>query len=233
MKEKVFYVVNLDKKRITFLLMFLAGLLSSFFFLGVSVGKGNAMVQMHKANLPAPTTAEPTQPNPNPNNPSDTTIAFHSTKENQGTYPFANKAPQSSEEPTKTEIPNELPTTKSFQENIEQVETYHESQPNPPKVITNKHTPKRETTIDSLQDQTGNFTIQIAAFSNKEDAEKLVRKILSDNPNLKVKPYIRQSGKYYTVRLGRSNNKIALKNLLDTIHLQPQLKKSAYIIKYS
>lgn len=39
MKEKIFYVINLDNKRILILSAFLIGLFFSFFFLGVSVGK--------------------------------------------------------------------------------------------------------------------------------------------------------------------------------------------------
>ncbi|BDA78469.1 cell division protein [Leptospira kobayashii] len=40
MKERVFYVINLDKQRIGVLSLFLFALFFSFFFLGVSVGKG-------------------------------------------------------------------------------------------------------------------------------------------------------------------------------------------------
>lgn len=42
MKEKVFYVINLDKQRIGVLSLFLFALFFSIFFLGVSVGKGKA-----------------------------------------------------------------------------------------------------------------------------------------------------------------------------------------------
>jgi cell division septation protein DedD len=40
MREKIFYVINLDKNRISLLSLLLLGLLFSFFFLGVSIGKG-------------------------------------------------------------------------------------------------------------------------------------------------------------------------------------------------
>ncbi|PKA24784.1 cell division protein, partial [Leptospira sp. mixed culture ATI2-C-A1] len=72
MKERVFYVINLDKQRIGVLSLFLFALFFSIFFLGVSVGRGKqeeaqslqkkteetqAKPELTESTIPAPVTA--------------------------------------------------------------------------------------------------------------------------------------------------------------------------------
>ncbi|MCW7462367.1 SPOR domain-containing protein [Leptospira limi] len=58
MKERVFYVINLDKQRIGVLSLFLFALFFSIFFLGVSVGKGKTE-ESHTSIKPSLTATNP------------------------------------------------------------------------------------------------------------------------------------------------------------------------------
>ena len=48
MKERVFYVLNLDNRRIFTLAIFLVAMLFSFFFLGLSIGKKQGIMEAYK-----------------------------------------------------------------------------------------------------------------------------------------------------------------------------------------
>ncbi len=218
MKERVFYIVNLDRKRISILLLFLFGLLFSFFVLGVSVGKGTAMARIQKANLNTVSSSQTPSVSksilPSPSTQADEKTATNEVESSDLT--LANKAPES--KVISLDAPPKL------EEDTKKTEELHESEE--PVKILRRHTPKK-TIVAS--DPGGMYTIQLAAFSTKQDAENLIRKILLNNPG--TKPFLKQSGKFYLVRIGASNDRNQLKKFLEGLKLDANIKKNAILVK--
>lgn len=217
MKEKVFYIVNLDKKRISILSLFLVGLLFSFFFLGVSIGKGNAMAKNRFESFPMEEKNEITQ-------------SQEDKSEEKEAVTFANKAPDEISGENAPPKESEIIDLEAPGENVSRQEALHQEKPAP---NLQKKTPKKVESKVVTGQSVGNYTIQLAAFTTLADAEFYIKKIIKDNPNLRSKPYSKKSGKFFLVRLGASNDQNELKNLLKNLKIDDKIKNQALIVKNS
>ena len=204
MKKKVFYIVNLDTKRILFLIIFLLATISSFFTLGLTLGK--------KSNLSLPKI--PQEPNievasdvldsdpketelePNPN-PAETQLPTENTEEKVEIVVLKENPPPEQETPENipTENTEEQKKTKEIEEIPEEIDNY--------------------------------YTIQLAAFKSKKSAEELKKSIERRN---KVKSYIVKNEKgYYLVRVGRERTKKRIERILRK--LKTKYKRNSIIKK--
>jgi cell division septation protein DedD len=228
MREKIFYIVNLDKKRISILSLFLLGLLFSFFFLGVSVGKGNAMAKSQEIEqVPGDKEAKP-----------EAAQNQVESSQNEETIQLANIAPADKESGTDTN-PTSQPEPKESEvinlttpeENIKRQEEIFSQKKAPP--MLKKHTPKKVSNSDTTSSKLGIYTVQLVAFTSKTDADFYVKKILKENPNLKNKPFITHRGRFFLVRIGSSSQKAELRSLLSKLNIDEKIRSQALIVKNS
>lgn len=246
MKEKIFYVINLDNKRILILSTFLIGLLFSFFLLGVSVGKKRAADsgvdsltlnenknQEIQSSIPF---AEPGQiptesnykvasaeiPQANTNLPSNTN--------SQDSVTFKNIPPA-------TEV-IDLKRTKVSSTNVEKeshssIETLSVKEPEESKtskkIKRNEEKQSKRVSIKSSSDEESDkFTLQVAAFKEKEKADELAKSI--SNTVKKIKANVKRSRNgYYTVRFGSDSSKKGAENLAK--FLPAKLRSGAIVVK--
>lgn len=269
MREKIFYVINLDKNRISLLSLLLLGLLFSFFFLGVSIGKGKNQLaknsisseikdlqansnntnnakqnpevvvnsenaidsnslesnassvanldSTNKANLEAPT--------------STTNITEQTTKKQNETIALANRPPvakvSNSETSTIVDLQSNSPVNNYPTENTDRQEKLYKSK-TIPKSVFNKKSPKKSVDSANL-----NYSIQLAAFTEKSKAEIFIKKIKAENPSLKERAFIKKANHHFLVRIGSNSNKDSLRHLLAKIKLDSNIRKNAILVKNS
>ncbi|EOQ90416.1 sporulation and cell division repeat protein [Leptospira yanagawae serovar Saopaulo str. Sao Paulo = ATCC 700523] len=262
MKERVFYVINLDKQRIGVLSLFLFALFFSIFFLGVSVGKGKSEETQNRVNptlaspetegrLPSPTadvatkTAEEV---PGQSNPSGSQVASSLV---QGTKP---KDSISSQEIPMADIGNhpyynETSTAKDEEEERKQQvvdltkskehrTTYVPKEEKLKNITKTQRQGKQKTTAPSISKSVHTtegkqFTIQLAAFTNRKSAETFLSQLQSDNPGkLGTKAFIMVKNGFFVVQLGKTKDKDSLQKLLSKTVMPKEIKAKAMIIQY-
>lgn len=265
MREKIFYVINLDKNRIGLLSLLLLGLLFSFFFLGVSVGRGNTKIaqgQITNDNK----LADATQENKNTEKSSEqnalsseegsTASNSENTSSNTNEKSESSLNPSSQEQsvqaPEEITLSNKAPNSANSQalgsqivdlqpnnskpivpsENTTRQEQLYKNETKPVTSYSKK-TPKKSTTVVSSPTQTGIYTVQVAAFTDKSVADNYAKKINAENPKLKVKAFVKKRGRNYLVRFGADNSKDQLRKLISLLKLDSNIKKAAIIVKNS
>ncbi|TGL99769.1 SPOR domain-containing protein [Leptospira jelokensis] len=263
MKERVFYVINLDKQRIGVLSLFLFALFFSIFFLGVSVGKGKTEDTQNRVNpnlasdqkesgIPseaANANLKTAEGNPSGTNPEGIQVASSLV---QGTKP---KEPIASQEIPMADIGNhpyynETSTAKDEEEerkqqivdltkSKEQRSTFVPKEEKLKNIArTGKTQGKQKTTVPSVsksvQTTEGKqFTIQLAAFTNRKSAETFLSQLQSDNQGkLKAKAFIMVKNGFFVVQLGKAKEKDSLQKLLTKTVMPKEIKAKAMIIPY-
>lgn len=267
MREKIFYVINLDKNRIGLLSLLLLGLLFSFFFLGVSVGRGNTKIaqgQIKNDNKLTDSTQEKkdTENSSEQNALSSEEGSTASNSENTSTIANATEKSESSLNPSSQEqsvqapeeitLSNKAPNSANSQalgsqivdlqsnnsklivpsENTTRQEQLYKNETKPVTSYSKK-TPKKSTTVVTSPSQTGIYTVQVAAFTDKSVADNYAKKINAENPKLKVKAFVKKRGRNYLVRFGADNSKDQLRKLISLLKLDSNIKKTAIIVKNS
>ncbi|EID99636.1 SPOR domain-containing protein [Leptospira licerasiae] len=195
MKEKVFYVINLDNKRISLLSLFLVGLLFSFFFLGVSVGRKRGQVQddlalnSNRESLSSSTVNQAMEE-------SSATSAVKKEEE----VKFRNLPPGAEVVDLRSEV------SPSKKEEPSKIDVEAPSSSHPEKKLVRKekeskksiHTSPRKTAVHKADND---FFVQVAAFKTKEKADEL-------KSSLGGKSYVKKTKNgYFTVRMGNFPSK--------------------------
>ncbi len=219
MKEKIFYVINLDNKRITLLSLFLLGLLFSFFFLGVSVGRKRGQVQDDLAlntsgeNLQSMSSSSVSQ------NMEESSRISENKREEE--VKFRNLPPGAEVVDLKSDI---SPTKKEEPSKID-VEAPSHSQTEKRLVRKDKESKKSVSVparkISKKADH--DFFVQVAAFKTKEKADEL-------KSSLGTKSYVKKTKNgYFTVRMGNFPSKDDAEKSMK--RLPANLKDSALVSK--
>ncbi|EMJ97247.1 SPOR domain-containing protein [Leptospira sp. WS58.C1] len=194
MKEKIFYVINLDNKRITLLSLFLVGLLFSFFFLGVSVGRKRGQVQDDLALNSNRDVQSLSSSTVNQAMDESSTVKREEEVKFRNLPPGAEVvdlrsevSPAKKEEPSKIEV--EAPSSSHPEKRL--VRKEKESK----KLI---HTSPRKAAVHKSDND---FFVQVAAFKTKEKADEL-------RSSLGGKSYVKKTKNgYFTVRMGNFPSK--------------------------
>ncbi|AVV50195.1 SPOR domain-containing protein [Leptospira santarosai] len=233
MKEKIFYVINLDNKRILILSAFLIGLFFSFFFLGVSVGKKRegisdegSLTLNETKNLKIQDSipfADPGRISSEGNNASaeipEANVNSPSNTNSQESVAFKNIPPA-------TEVVEfKKPEAVSTHVEKENIETPKE--PNDSKK-TKRNEEKKSKQVFSKVASSGGFSLQIAAFREKEKADELKKSISGKEKNTKAIVKKSRNG-YYTVRFGSASSKKEAENL--TKLLPVKLRSGVIVVK--
>ncbi|WP_078131910.1 SPOR domain-containing protein [Leptospira alexanderi] len=241
MKEKIFYVINLDNKRILILSTFLIGLLFSFFFLGVSVGKKRAdgsneesltlnefKNQKIQDSIPF---SEPGQipsegnnavasaeiPEANVNSPSNTN--------SQESVTFKNIPPAA--EVVEFKKPGVI-STNVEKENRTALETLSVKEPNDSKKMKRNEEKKSKRVFSKSSVESGGFSLQVAAFKEKEKADGLKKSISGKEKNTKAIVKKSRNG-YYTVRFGFASSKKEAESFVKLLPVK--LRSGAIVVK--
>ncbi|TGL60439.1 SPOR domain-containing protein [Leptospira sarikeiensis] len=197
MKEKVFYVINLDNKRITLLSLFLVGLLFSFFFLGVSVGRKRGQVQDDLAlnssqeNLSSMSSSTVNQTmeesSPSSGIKKEEEVKFRNLPPGAEVVELRSEvSPAKKEEPSKIEV--EAPSSHTEKKLVRKEKESKKS----------IHTSPRKAAVHKSDND---FFVQVAAFKTKEKADEL-------KSSLGGKSYVKKTKNgYFTVRMGNFPSK--------------------------
>lgn len=214
MKERVFYVINLDKQRIGVLSLFLFALFFSIFFLGVSVGKGRTIEQKpgnqttgdsvsQLGSVEGNQTLDKDSKTPSSEIESGTSnnskvsgnpnLSANLTQQNNlqsNEIPMADVgnaklyAESSTQKDEEEERKNIVDLTKSSESKQTKGRIEHKFKNLAP-------SPKRSTqtsvskAVSSSSNSVGNlYTIQLGAFATKASAEKFLTQVNLDNKNL-------------------------------------------------
>ncbi|TGM48291.1 SPOR domain-containing protein [Leptospira biflexa] len=262
MKERVFYVINLDKQRIGVLSLFLFALFFSIFFLGVSVGKGKTEEtqslqktptvslnpETNETNLPSPEAMVKKGEESTVSQSQGTQVASSLV---QGTKP---KESVSSQEIPMADIGNhpyylETSTAKDEEERKQQIVDLTKSKEHRTNYVAKEEKLKNissgsksklkkkqgiASVSKSVSQKEGNYlTIQLAAFTNRKSAETFLSQLLSDNQGtLKSKAFIMVKNGYFVVQLGKSKDKDSLQKILSKTVMPKEIKTKAMIIQY-
>ncbi|TGL76437.1 SPOR domain-containing protein [Leptospira yasudae] len=245
MKEKIFYVINLDNKRILILSTFLIGLLFSFFFLGVSVGKKRAggsaeetltlndiKNQEVQSSIPFSepgqipsegnnTVASAEIPAANVNSPSNTNAQESVTFKNIPPATEVVEFKKSGTAPSSAEKENKnAPETLSVKE--------PEGSKDSKKSKRNEEKKSKRISKSSSDEETEGFTLQVAAFKEKEKADELKKSISGKEKNTKATVKRSRNG-YYTVRFGSASSKKEAESLAKL--LPAKLRSGVIVVK--
>ncbi|MDZ4726578.1 MAG: SPOR domain-containing protein [Leptospira sp.] len=224
MKERVFYIINLDKQRIGVLSLFLFALFFSFFFLGVSVGKGrtevinqtqsvtkqeevitNSQISLAQAN-PSLTNADETIPLPKSNG---MEIPMADLQPGNTNPNFAESSTAKDEEEEKKaqvlDLTKQIPlpkkeTTKRKEVAFKNLSTTKE------KKISKKN---------QIQSSDKLYTVQLGAFGTRESSETFLAKVNEAKP--KSKPFIIYKNGFFVVQIGKSSDKDQLKKMISKL----------------
>lgn len=240
MKERVFYVVNLDKQRIGILSLFLFALFFSFFFLGVSVGKGRSengtMPQTSPASTPEvvqaeskPTTEEsiPLPKSQNMEVPmadiaGNSGIQNNATSQANLTNPYyaESSTTKDEEEERKAQVVDltkPVVTLKKSASKHKEVAFRNQSP------VKEKKSVKKEYAVDEKV-----YTVQLGAFGTRESAETLLGQLNAQK--LKMKSFIVYKNGYFVVQMGKSPNKVELQKSI--AKLKPEFRSKAMVVSF-
>jgi cell division septation protein DedD len=219
LKERTFYTINLDVKRIAILVSILILLLVYSFMLGHTLGKKKAEKEIALENSEASTplsTEDEFSKSPPPEKVS---------KRIPGNKPpeisKSEVAEPTTEESVETDIPEtpEIPESKPKKKK-DRILNREPKEPREP-------TPKRG---NDSEDEPDLYSLQLGAFSSKEQALKFKENLLTENKRFKkLRPYIMKNGDLYTVRMGRSLQKEDMER--ERNNLGSDFKKDVLIVK--
>jgi cell division septation protein DedD len=238
MKERVFYVINLDKQRIGVLSLFLFALFFSFFFLGVSVGKGKSETQnpsqVRENVIPEVSKVE------EKNSPLEETIPL--PKPSALEVPMADLQTANNMSSTQASITNpnfaESSTAKDEEEE-RKAQIVDLTKPiNLPKKSETKHKEvalknqsplreKREAKKEFISNEKL-YTIQLGAFGTRESAESFVNRTNQEKP--KSRAFIVYKNGFFVVQMGKSPNKESLQKMIGK--LKSDTKSKAMIVSF-
>lgn len=209
MKERTFYTINLDMKRILIVLTILVFFLGYFFFLGrVSVNKDKA-----KNSAPIETKEIKTEKPPE-----------------EKTDKLSDLENISSEKTSETIELKEKEEVKPVTPVVELNEEKKTEITKPVSKIQNKRFKKKNQKKENLNEEEKVFyTIQLGAFSSEEQATKFKTNVIQKNKlGNKYIPFVQKDEDFFVVRLGRSSSKDELEKVKQ--NLDPKTQSYSMIL---
>ncbi|MCB1141881.1 MAG: SPOR domain-containing protein [Leptospiraceae bacterium] len=208
MKERTFYTINLDSKRIAVLLGILLVVLVYSFLLGYTLGKKKGQRETGGTG-----TADE--------------LSFREKESKTGKFPDETKKEKEKDELTEDSedsIKSEIVELKPAKEN-------EKKEASPKESSKTKSSSSKEVVTEKLTlEYPMYYSIQLGSFSTKSQARKFRKELIANNKiYTRFKPYIIKNGNLYSVRMGRATIKEDLDKIL--LKLEPDLQKTAIIVK--
>ncbi|HMV41602.1 MAG TPA: SPOR domain-containing protein [Leptospiraceae bacterium] len=254
MKERTFYTINLDLRRIVVISVVFIGLLIYFFMLGNAMGKKSVAAKDPSKDVADTSKAEMKA--------SEKSLLKPSPEENMVPAPPEEKTePKDSEivdlkPSTDTTKPIPVPAPSPVQEVKEELTkkpvAINTPQPNaktvspvavnpqplnpnlPAKKPIYPYPAKKVATLPAktpiVLEEKNIYTIQLGAFSSQEQANKFKDNVITKNkfPN-KFAPYVLKQRDFFVVQVGKSTAKEDLEKIVQ--NLDPATQGSAMIVK--
>ncbi|TGM23303.1 SPOR domain-containing protein [Leptospira meyeri] len=256
MKERVFYVINLDKQRIGVLSLFLFALFFSIFFLGVSVGRGKqeeaqslqkkteetqAKPELTESTIPAPVATNGTDANLG-TNAASSLVQGTKTKEQTiasqeipmadvGNHPYfvETSTAKDEEEEKKQQI---VDLTKRREKQVVSAKEERFKNLAPTSKASKSQKLSSQTTVANKTDGK-QFTIQLAAFTSRQSAETFLSQLKADNHGkLPAKSFIVVKNGFFVVQMGKSKDKGSLSKVLSKTSMPKEIKSKAMVVSY-
>ncbi|XDD47839.1 SPOR domain-containing protein [Leptospira sp. WS39.C2] len=222
MKERVFYVINLDKQRIGVLSLFLFALFFSIFFLGVSVGKGKTE---DVPNIQKPSVAGLSPESTEANLPSPETLAKKGednvVSNSQGTQ-VASSLVQGTK-PKESVSTQEIPMA-----DLGNHPYYKETS-----TAKDEEEEKKQQVVDltKSKEQRTQYVGKEERFKNLSHVSKTKEK-QKHSPSQNLKPTVNNDGKYLTIQLAAFTNRKSAETFLSQLQSdnQGKLKAKSFIM---
>jgi cell division septation protein DedD len=209
LKERTFYTINLDVKRIAILVTILLLLVIYSFMLGHTLGKRKAEKEFtdEREELSMGKTKDfdpPSSPKRELNKQIPETTKTEPLDLNEDTV--IEDLPETAEPPVSKPKKKREKSTLTPSEN-----------PPPKKAIESEEEPDF-------------FSLQLGAFSSREQALKYKEDLLTENKKFKkLNPYIMKNGDLFTVRMGKSLNKEEMEK--EKSKLKGDFKKDVIVVR--
>jgi cell division septation protein DedD len=226
MKERTFYTINLDSKRIFVLLLIFLGFLAYFFFLGRSSVR-------EKKNAEEVTKLEPTKHADLKTEPitekSPDELKPPEDKKSKTGIDTIELKPKPKEEakttPAVVEIDESKKTTEEDKSEDAPLKNTVSKITKPKKLVKKKTAKEKELVVE----EKNYFTIQLGSFSSLEQANKVKDTVIKKNKlGGKYIPFVQKNNDSFVVRIGRTNSKEELEKILQ--NLDPSSQSGAWIL---
>jgi cell division septation protein DedD len=261
MKERTFYTINLDIRRIIFIVLILIGMMSYFFVLGNAMGKKSVAAKDN-------TSKEITDNSHTENKSNEKSLLKSSAEENMVPAPAEEKTENESEvvDLNKTTTDTTKPIPVPVSPVLEVKEDLSKKpgqvvpvQPNSAKTIAapgmavsvnpnpipvapakktvypmplKKQVPVAPAKTPIVLEEKNFYTIQLGAFSSQEQANKFKDNVITKNKFPgKFAPYVLKQRDFFVVRVGKSTVKEELEKIVQNLDAATQ--SSAMIVKNS
>ncbi|MCW7492807.1 SPOR domain-containing protein [Leptospira sp. 2 VSF19] len=257
MKERVFYVINLDKQRIGVLSLFLFALFFSIFFLGVSVGRGKqeeaqSLQKKSEETQGKSEVTDTTIPSPTQTSGADLTAGTNvasslvqgtKTKEQTfasqeipmadvGNHPYfvETSTAKDEEEEKKQQI---VDLTKRREKQVVSTKQEERFKNLAPTSKASKSQKLPSQVISANKTEGKQFTIQLAAFTSRQSAETFLSQLKTDNNGkLPAKSFIVVKNGYFVVQMGKSKDKGSLSKIISKTSMPKEIKSKAMVVSY-
>ncbi|MDX1961398.1 MAG: SPOR domain-containing protein [Leptospiraceae bacterium] len=252
MKERTFYTFNLDIPRIIIVSIVLIGIISYAFALGYSFGKKAASkIEVATANVPdkKDEILHSNQGNKNPLAEEE----YNLDQMDEGeTKKVVSKEPEKEKLKEPEKVKSKEPELKSDfldlkpetpqapKPKVKELETAEVLNPKPQKFIPPRK-PKKKYVLKKIEPEevvtereqsapTGNqFTMQLGAFSTREQADKFKEAVNSMQKPSNFSAYIKKNGELYVVRMGKAEERADLEKYIPK--LDPKIQDKVMIVK--
>jgi len=203
LKERTFYTINLDARRIAVIAMIILLLLVYAFILGHTIGKRSALRESKELAEKTETTKLLT--NNRPTIKSDEESSLDALEEVNKQKPEVMNLNETEPVIEKTEVP----------------------------VEKQEKTTKKKKQKKSNEEQRVYYTLQLGAFSSKEQAQKYVEKIISESrlSGGYYKPTVFQKGELHVVQVGKFASREEAESA--KLRLDPKIQSTTIIQKAS
>jgi cell division septation protein DedD len=237
--EKWFYILHLDSKRLGVLFAFLLGIIGSFFFFGVSVGKTQTKQMLAQDDtLPQePQTIQLSNQGPQDGIP-ESQVPYNPTPSNPVEAPSVVEKesvvdltpPRDSEISIKKSV-DKSPKKKEEASVSKKSDLKPSALPKETDQIISKK-PQNTVSQETNKKQSDLYVVQLGAFSDKKKADDFLKSV---NDQFKGKllstAYIVESNGIYQVRVGKGKDKKKAEGLLTRVHSFGEITKSAVLAK--
>jgi cell division septation protein DedD len=215
LKERTFYTINLDVKRIAILVSILLLLIIYSFMLGHTLGKRKAEKEFSEER------EELVSQKPKEARKADLGIDPENGSKKELDRKLLESPKTDAVDPNDGSVIEELPET------AEPPISKPKKKKEKPPQSTSDLAPKK---IMENEEEPDYFSLQLGAFSSREQALKYKENLLQENKKFKkLNPYIMKNGDLFTVRMGKSLNKDDMEK--EKNKLKGDFKKDVMVVR--
>ena len=224
MKERTFYTINLDLRRIVILSIIFLGIVAYSFGLGMTFGKKRAEKGQEPSIAGVKTEKDPQEGFPEEKPPirSEEEYLPQVNNGSEKNKSAETKTAETKPAPEKTDVKKEEKKTETKPPEVKPVEKKAEIKP--PR--------KKKTALKKIEIEDQNFyTLQLGAFSSQEQAQKFKDNVVSESKTGRFSPFVQKNGELFVVRIGKAKDRDEIEKYLKS--LDARLQSTSMVVKNS